>query len=209
MTESDSRREAMERLLDRNEIEERLRCYCRGLDRGDQELARSAYHADALDDHQAYIGPADGLVAWADELHRAVLDGHQHYITNISIDFDGDTAHVETYYLLVGRLRGSFETYLDGGRYLDRFERRDGRWAIAARICTSEWVLDAETAARSLPLSVPATRDRDDPSWRRPLEVTREPRVLYGRGSTTPPPFDALGSAPRRTDRAARPDETV
>jgi hypothetical protein len=28
---------------------------------------------------------------------------------------------------------------MGGGRYLDRFEKRDGRWAIAARVCVRDW----------------------------------------------------------------------
>ena len=28
---------------------------------------------------------------------------------------------------------------LSGGRYVDRLERRDGRWAIVDRVCVVEW----------------------------------------------------------------------
>mgnify|MGYP003694697913 CR=1 FL=1 len=28
---------------------------------------------------------------------------------------------------------------LAGGRYVDRLERRDGRWAIVDRVCVAEW----------------------------------------------------------------------
>ena len=28
---------------------------------------------------------------------------------------------------------------MGGGRYVDRLEQRDGRWAIAARVCLRDW----------------------------------------------------------------------
>ena len=63
-----------------------------------------------------------------------------------------------------------------GGRYVDRLERRDGRWAIAVRVCTAEWwthapsqlegpALDSSILAN--PLAV--ARDRTDVSYERPL----------------------------------------
>lgn len=179
-SQNDSR---LEELLDREAIRECLVRYCRGLDRGDLDMARSAYHEDARDDHLAYIGSGHGLVEWADEVHRSTWESHQHYVTNISIELDGDTAHTETYYFVAGRPTGTFDVSLVGGRYIDRFERRAGDWKIAARVCTLEWDMDPETAAQAIPLSIPATRDLSDPSWQRPLQVERPDRVLFGPGS--------------------------
>jgi hypothetical protein len=174
----------VQELLDRQEIIDCLQRYSRGLDRFDRELAQSAYHPDALDDHQAYIGSGHGLVEWADRFHEEVWASHQHHLTNISIELDGETAHTETYFIVTARKRDSFETFLCGGRYIDRFERRDGEWRIAARVATSEWVLEDDVAAKMIPLSFPVTRDRDDASWQRPLEVERPPRILFGPGAS-------------------------
>ena len=87
-------------LLDKQEIQECLLRYCRGIDRHDTELARSAYHDDALDDHGTYVGSGYGLVDWANHFHDQVWVRHQHYITNTLIELDGDTAHAETYYFM-------------------------------------------------------------------------------------------------------------
>jgi hypothetical protein len=171
-------------LLDRQQISDCLHRYSRGLDRFDRELAQSAYHPDALDDHQAFIGNGHALVEWADGFHKDVWDSHQHHLTNMTIELEGDTAHTETYFIVTARKKDSFETFLCGGRYIDRFERRHGEWRIAARVATSEWVLDEQVAATMIPLSFAATRDRDDASWRRPLNVERESRVVFGPGSS-------------------------
>lgn len=106
--------------------------------------ARPPYHDDALDDHAVYIGPGHGLVDWANAGHPVALESWQHNITNISVEIDGNTAHAESYYLL-SAVKKDGSAWLGGGRYVDRHEKRDGRWAISARMRTSEWNLDRET----------------------------------------------------------------
>jgi len=175
----------LERLVSRMEIEECLLRYCRGIDRHDVELVRSAYHPDARDDHAARIGLGHDLADWANAMHDDVLglSGHQHYITNVSIELDGDTAHVETYYFTANVRRDSDELTMGGGRYLDRFERRDGVWAIAARIVTTEWWDDPEMLRGIAKLGIAPVQGREDPSFRRPLVVDRADRVAMGPGS--------------------------
>ena len=65
-----------------------------------------------------------------------------------------------------------------GGRYIDRLERRGGRWAIAARVCTAEWETQAQSFLRNPPLGpdvlangLVMARDRTDVSYDRPLDV--------------------------------------
>jgi len=53
-------------------------------------------------------------------------------------DIDGDTAHCETYYLFAARNRDD-TNWIAGGRYFDRFERRDQVWRIALRTNVIEW----------------------------------------------------------------------
>jgi hypothetical protein len=59
-----------------------------------------------------------------------------------------------------------------GGRYLDRLERRDGEWRIAARRVIVEWccVVDGAGALFGPQSGFPAARwDRADISYDRPL----------------------------------------
>jgi hypothetical protein len=178
-----SNEERLAALLDHHEIEECLLRYCRGIDRHDADLAKSAYHADGRDDHAAYIGSGHGLVEWANGYHDEHYSGHQHYITNTTIDLDGDTAHAETYFLFAATNKDAHDHALGGGRYIDRFERNGGRWEIADRVCIVEWWNDVETMAAVAPLVVPPAQDRSDPSYRRPLRAEREDRIVFGPAS--------------------------
>jgi hypothetical protein len=67
---------------------------------------------------------------------------------------------------------------LSGGRYVDRLERRDGRWAIVDRECVVEWNAESTSLLSDEVLALltdikSATHDRNDPSYTRPLTATR------------------------------------
>lgn len=129
--------------IDKAEIRQALRRYCRGVDRADEQLLASAYHVDAHDAHGTYEGNAHEFARWAaTEIPRDRL-GLQHIIGNVLIELDGHTAHVETYYISCSRMRADPGIVtLMGGRYLDRFERRAGTgWRIARRTVTKEWAI--------------------------------------------------------------------
>lgn len=162
------------RMKDRLEILDCLHRYTRGVDRFDRDLMLSAYHADAVDQHGVAEGVAGAFVDWAISWHGQFQTRHQHIITNHTIELDGDTAHGETYYIFWGENREGPPS-LCFGRYVDRFERRDGRWAIAHRVCVNEKVgtfnetaLPPEWAA-ALASTGPCRRDAQDISYARPL----------------------------------------
>lgn len=171
---------AVRELKDRQEISDVLVRYGRGVDRLDRELLRSCYHADATDDHGIFKGARDEFIAWVFPLHMQYQTVTQHKVSNITIDLDGDVAHTECYYMYAGMNREGTPLTVCGGRYIDRFERRDGRWAIADRMSLLEWqgtpgevfvgreklVDDPEHESR---------RDGDDPSYRRPLTINDKP----------------------------------
>lgn len=162
----------LQELLDRQEILDCIYRYCRGVDRLDAELVATAYHPDAIDHHGVFCGTVPEFIEWAFAGHRAAHHGHHHYVMNHTCDLDGDTAHTETYYIFAGQnVRGTPYT-LHGGRYVDRFERRNGRWAIAYRTSLLEWVggltePDLPPVTRVQPGLI--ARDRTDSSYTRPL----------------------------------------
>ena len=174
---------ALRLLLDRQAIQDCIHRYTRGVDRLDRELLLSAYHADAIDDHGAFVGKPADFADWALPHHREHQKTTYHLVLNHSCELDGDSAHSETYCVYIG-VNKSGTVDVIGNRYIDRLERRDGRWAIARRVCAVEWVssLPGESqvdpqmreAVAALMLNAKSARDRSDISYQRPLEITRE-----------------------------------
>lgn len=166
-------------LTDRAEISDCMQRYARGMDRQDRALLRSAYHEGAVDDHVGFVGPVDDFIDWAFAYH-ATQTRYQHYLLNHMSDIDGDEAHAETYYLFVGTDRQPVNHMtLSGGRYVDRLERRERRWAIVDRVCVVEWNVESasqitdEVMAMMAGAMEVATHDRTDPSYQRPLIAAR------------------------------------
>lgn len=174
----------LQTLVDRQAILDCINRYSRGVDRRDRELLLSVYHEDAWDDHAVFCGPAADFVDWALDHHDKYQTAHHHYILNHTCEFDGDTAHTETYYLFAGVNREGPEVIVSGGRYLDRFEKRGGRWAIAARRCLIEWSGTLNDVAYEAPYfaalrsSGISARGREDTSYIRPLTVDRPQSVF-------------------------------
>jgi len=170
---STARDPELQRLLDRAAIEECLLRYTRGLDRHDTELTMSAFHSDALDTHGTFEGGPRDVAEWANEQHGLRWSDHQHYITNTTVDIDGDVAHTDTYYLIVLRRKDDSGQDLMGGRYVDRFERRDDEWRIARRVVTNEWIGEIGAGRERMQslrgLYLPGRWDREDISYQRPL----------------------------------------
>ena len=124
-------------------IRRRLLEYCRGIDRCDAALVAGVYHPDGTDTHGSFEGLGKDFARYAtDVLARHAL-ATSHIIGDSLFDFvDDATVDVETPVLAVHRCRGSDGgEYLErfGGRYFDRFERRDGEWRISERRLTWDW----------------------------------------------------------------------
>ncbi|MGI5330502.1 nuclear transport factor 2 family protein [Actinomadura nitritigenes] len=155
----------VQELLDKQAITEQLVTYCRAADRVDLDLLRSVFHPDAAADYGAmYSGTGYGFADFIGEVHPP-MEAHSHHIGNILVRVDGDRAASESYVLVRARTRDG-DTLTDlvcHGRYLDRWERRDGTWRISDRRYLH--TLD-ETRTVKLPLfDTAGSRDRDDPSY--------------------------------------------
>ena len=175
-TFEDTELAGLRRLLDRQAVLECVLNSCRGIDRGDWALFRSAYHDDAVEDHGVYVGGLDGLL----EFLKVAMSGFasfQRYLTNSKVDIDGDEAHVESYYLIRLCQPGATTLMVNGGRYLDRLARRE-RWGIVNRVVTSEWFATLEGSGTAETPDSPSVfvaprMDQEDLSYQRPLQVTR------------------------------------
>ena len=135
--------QAVAELADREAIRDCIYRYCRGVDRCDEAFLRSAYWEDAYDDHCIFAGEREALIAWVLPLLRA-MEASQHSISNILIRLHGATADAETYYegYHVVRSGGQVSGNVQGGRYLDRFERRGDEWRILRRKVIVDWFRD-------------------------------------------------------------------
>jgi ketosteroid isomerase-like protein len=132
-------------LLDKEEIREITYRFARGVDRHDWDLIRSCYHEDAIDRHGVFDGPVADYLAWVAEHVPLLATATTHHVSNGLVDVQGDVAFCESYVLAAHRYvrdDGERADFLCGARYVDRFERRDGRWAIAERQLLWDWVRD-------------------------------------------------------------------
>ena len=142
MDEKDRPERVLDNLTARAEIHDCLMRYCRGLDRLDAAMVASAFHSDGVDHHSfATLRTAAQIGQALVERQRTRYRKTMHGILNEHVEVDGDVARAETYFrasLLAER--DAREVLIEGaGRYLDRFERRDGEWRIAERVLVNEW----------------------------------------------------------------------
>lgn len=187
-------------MQDREAIWQCLLRYCRGVDRFDRDLILSAFHPDATDDHGKMVGHPESFVQWALTQHSAAHIGHTHNLFNHYCEIDGDTAHTETYFMFAGINRQGTPLVLNGGRYLDRLEKREGHWKIAYRTLVRDWGLSEDRPNPEKPSSYTSTRayltedirdfldqspvarrDRSDPSYQRPFELSQDRLAAWNR----------------------------
>ncbi|BBY90419.1 hypothetical protein MGALJ_00880 [Mycobacterium gallinarum] len=163
-------------LMDRSEILDCISRHARGCDRHDIDLITSAYHADGVDEHGDAVNPGPGYGGWANEAHASTSRVHTHNITTHTCEIDGDTAHAESYAIVVLISPDSKSAQFITGRYIDRLERRDSQWRIAVRRSTVEGMFLADARVLQSSFFVEkgypvGTRDRSDLSYQRPLAI--------------------------------------
>ena len=169
--------DAVQELIDRQRIYECLLRYTRGMDRLDRELVLSAYHPDAMEDHGPFMAPAAAFVEQVLGFHRDTETCTQHILHNHACEIEGDVAHCETYVSCYS-VYPTGKASLSFGRFIDRFEKRNGDWRITDRASlnegSNEFAGQVSPPHPSLPNSrVHPTRDKNDPSYARPLRIHR------------------------------------
>jgi hypothetical protein len=159
-------------LADREAIRDCLYRYSRGMDRCDEDMLRSAYWEDAVDDHLAFSGSREELIAWAMPIVR-MMDQGQHIIGNVLIRLDGAKADVESYFYGFHRVKGEDGQPRDSvgcGRYVDKFEKRNDEWRIIKRLVVTDWFRQYDDSADwskgFMGMMIdPGGRRPDDPSY--------------------------------------------
>jgi len=159
----------------RQQIDEALRAYCRGIDRLEPEILASAFHPGAmLHGYGARSQPSEAFAPFVVAALGRTYRSTQHSISNTTITFDdaGTAAKVETYVTAIHVLAADDDhpgerLHVARGRYIDRAAPRDGEWRLTER---------------HLRIDVTETRDCGEPMpghW-----------VPSGRGGTPDPLWD-------------------
>ncbi len=133
-----------EAALAKQDIHELIMAQARATDRGDEALLRSVWHPGATIDVGVFAGSADefcGMIIGA----TADRQGMSHSVANEWIDVKGDIAVAESYVIAFTRVpaEAGFTDDLTGGRYIDRFERRDGVWKYTHRTFVMDWTMSS------------------------------------------------------------------
>lgn len=132
----------LQALLDKQAIHDLIHAYCNAADRRDLDKMRALYHEDAIDDHGGFF---QGLaMAFIDRLPeiQAPMEILHHNVTTVNIKLDGHYAEGEVYVLAFHKVKTEDAPFdlLIGGRYLDKYEKRDGVWKFSHRAVVADWV---------------------------------------------------------------------
>lgn len=130
-------------LVDKQAIRDCLARYSRGIDRMDPDFLKTVYHPDGSDNHGIFDGNAWEFAEFIAPFDKELgVEQQTHWLDNILIELVSETeARVETYHTAFAHCKtdDGMVYALVGGRYLDRFEKRDGHWKIADRVYCMDW----------------------------------------------------------------------
>lgn len=147
---------SVEDLLAEQAVRKAVTCYSRGADRCDIDILKSAFHDDAEVKYGSYDGPyevfcqnvVDGHHAMNYTTHTVVNEyydidaelgkgvGEVYVLAFLSMSQSGDVMDVKEY--KDTKSDGGFD-YLVAGRYVDKYECRDGDWRISLRQYMYDW----------------------------------------------------------------------
>lgn len=137
MTATPNREAALDAALAKAEIHDLCMAYARGVDRADEALLASIFTEDST----VISGVVNGSgKAFARDITAFVRDNLEmcfHSVANEWVDVRGDEA-VGEHYAIAQMVQTGTEV-LTGGRYIDRYVKRDGKWLILSRTFVTDW----------------------------------------------------------------------
>lgn len=172
MNDKAARDQRIDELLDRQAILDLVHDYCNAADRHDVDKMRLLYHEDAIDDHGHFAkGPAKDFLDKLPQIQAPMRILH-HNVTTTNIRIDGDYAEGEIYIIAFHQVQEGDGRYdlLVGGRYFDKYEKRDGIWKFSYRAIVADWAYPANPTLVDMQhpmlegahIGVPG---KDDPSY--------------------------------------------
>ena len=163
---------AVRELLDKQAIYELINAYFNASDRRDYAKMKALYHDDAIDEHGSFFqGLASEFIEQLPEI-QAPMEILHHNFTTVNLKLDGDYAEGEVYVLAFHKVatdEGSFDLLI-GGRYFDKYEKRDGTWKFLHKSVVADWatVTDPSEVKLDHPVLAGSLFGRpgpDDPSY--------------------------------------------
>jgi SnoaL-like domain len=166
-------------VADREAIRDVIAAYTHALDRRRWDMMAQLFHDDAQFAFGTLVGNWRSFVEQAKAVIEPCL-ATQHLLGQTLIGFDSDVlAHSETYMTAMHTIppghplvevfpdKGKIYSAVIAGRYVDRFEKRDGEWRLAQRTGLYDWrefrEVDGVDLA-SLPTDACGFHDDRDPS---------------------------------------------
>jgi len=169
----------LQQVWDRQELEQLLFRLTRAFDRKDEELMKSCYWPEAIEELEDTITGSFQYNGNAHEFVPIAMQGFSffnktyHRLSNILIELDGDKAAAETsivaYHQFTDEDKNERDQFV-GARQLYKFEKRNGEWKIMHRLSiwefnqnldsTALWVDFSKVDARYIP-----KRDKSDISY--------------------------------------------
>ncbi|NBC37784.1 nuclear transport factor 2 family protein [Novosphingobium sp. FSY-8] len=123
--------------LARAELHDLCMAYARGVDRADEALLASIFSEDSVVVTGAVNGSGAEFARQICAFVSTQLDLCFHSVANEWFEINGDEAVGEHYALAHMVMNG--QDIMTGGRYLDRYVRRDGKWLIRNRTFVTDW----------------------------------------------------------------------
>lgn len=142
----------LQELLDKQALYELVCAYCNAVDRHDQAKLRELYHEDAIDEHGHFAKePAKEFIDKLPQI-QAPMEILHHNVTTVNFRFDGDKAEGEIYVIAFHKVRERERTFdvLIGGRYFDKYEKRNGVWKFTHRSIVADWAYPHSPSAVKL-----------------------------------------------------------
>lgn len=130
----------LETLLAKQAIGELSSRYMRGLDRRDRDLLLAQFGGDGWCEYGFMNASSTELI----DFSLQALANHvanQHLIGNTLIDVEGNEAYGEVYFQAYHKVpsEARFDDMIIAGRYIDRYECREGTWKLAYRSEVVDW----------------------------------------------------------------------
>jgi len=156
----------LQEMLDEFALRKLVHAYCRAVDRGDFTTLRDLYHEDAIDAHGEFsTGSVDEFLGTL-AASRPHIRSMQHNITTVNFVISGSTAEGEVYTIATHTLiAGDRDVDVTvGGRYLDKYGKRDGSWKFVERAIVTDWarVDDPSPVMFDHPITSDTPRGRPD-----------------------------------------------